>query len=79
MVTLFSDRLLLILDRYKKVDYRALNLNKSWAFSSLYRIAFFVSKLHPDNENVKYWMEDQSVQRFNLVKFWTEHLHSDHV
>ena len=79
MVTLFSDRLLLILDRYKKVDYRALNLNKSWAFSSLYRIAFFVSKLHPDNEKVKYWMEDQSVQRFNLVKFWTEHLHSDHV
>jgi hypothetical protein len=79
VITLFSDRLLLILDRYRKVDFRTLNLNKPSALSSLYRIAFFLSQRYPNDVNVKYWIEDKAVIRFNLVKFWQKKLLNNHM
>lgn len=79
MVTLFADRLLLILERYRKIDFRNLNLDKPRAFSSLYRIAFFLSKQFPNNVDVKYWLENEDVLRFNLVKNWANQLRNIHM
>ena len=74
MAVLYSDRLLLILERFRSVDYRSLNLNKARAFASLYRIAFYLSKRFPENEHVIYWLKDRDVRRFNLVKNWADQL-----
>ena len=76
MSLLFYDRLLLILERFRTVDYRTLNLNKAWAFASLYRIAFYLSKSKrfAENEHVIFWLKDRDVRRFNLVKNWADQL-----
>ena len=76
MSLLFYDRLLLILERFRTVDYRTLNLNKAWAFASLYRIAFYLSKSKrfAENEHVMFWLKDRDVRRFNLVKNWADQL-----
>ena len=74
MILLFYDRLLLILERFRNVDYRALNLNKAWAFASLYRIAFYLSERFADNQHVVYWLTDRDVKRFNLVRNWADQL-----
>ena len=74
MIPLFYDRLLLILERFRNVDYRDLNLNKAWAFASLYRIAFYLSERFADNQHVVYWLTDRDVKRFNLVRNWADQL-----
>lgn len=62
----FGTQLLEILSRYKKeFDYETLFVSVPSIYKSLRRIAVVMKESDKEEESVKYWLEDEMVNRFN--------------
>lgn len=66
MISEFGPQLLEVLNRYKnEFNYEVLFVSVPSMYKSLRRIAVVMRESYKEKESVKYWLEDEMVNRFN--------------